>query len=746
MSKKALILLLMLITLTLPVQGLPANSPKPDEGPSHMIWSAHVPFLGSSGSPHNLGYFEQIAAYGYNTVILCVPWGEVEIGPDSFNFSILDSYVRYARDAGLNVIFGLLYAGFCSGGDPNPEPQFLLRNGELEVSPQGKPDSPPYLSWWNSTDRTYFMDFVKAIISRYNSYPNVRGYLINYGWLDDDWGPAVDGFPMGYSASDIAEYVKFYLPATYHNITALNRAWGTDYASFSDIRSAGPDYQDFRIWSINVTYSQIYDMVRNMTRKGLFLYWGGSPEDANAIQFPYLYFSLAKRYNVTIILDDADQVENAELFSQLARKYDVGLMMEWTPSYGISNKAYYAYYLSHLAMAYPYLKGADYFAFIRAAGAWPTFSLNSMAIRIYSMFNGTYMNNSQSVLPIFANVYVIRDGTSSYAVVNDWPSNLGTTTGSVNLTALGYSPALNYSALDFNNGKLMPSSSLSLDFHGDSGTVFLGIFPTHLNSSIKLRYLGSTYNATLNCSVVRLAGFSSAPGELLAIFSSKAPSQGLISSELGVGNEKVQEGNFTLTFDMPVLVNGSYDLSAYLFNGKTIVAAYSMPVSIGKPTFATVPSLWEPIAVFAFLVILALVLYLRRGGSSTRSVAVTEGDVTHSIFDMGLNGKQATDLLNYLKENVFFAGEGRRPVNVRVIEGPIIDYSSLRMKVKLRFPPYELQNEQELTLGMEMKGDLFHPAVEIRRLSGDPSRSHAYAKLVVKKLYEIIDRWLSGKT
>jgi len=102
-------------------------------------------------------------------------------------------------------------------------------------------------------------------------------------------------------------------------------------------------------------------MARNLTRKELFLYWGENPANAFAIQFPYIHFSLAKKYNVTIILDDADILECAQDFSGLARQYGVSLMMEWWPREGFQSKAYYAYYLSHPALAYPYLRGEDFF-------------------------------------------------------------------------------------------------------------------------------------------------------------------------------------------------------------------------------------------------------------------------------------------------------------------------------------------------------------------------------------------------
>jgi len=746
-----ILLILLTVLSALPqVQASPASAAQIKN--SEMIWSTQVPWLASNGAPHNFQYFEEIASYGYNAIILCVPWGEIEVGPNQFNFTLLDTYVNYTRKLNLGVIFALLYGVSCSSGDPNPEPQFLLKNGEMEVNPNGQEDSPAYLSWWNATDRSYFFGFVKAVIERYNSYPNVRGYLINYGWLDDDWGPAVNGMPMGYSASDIKEYATVYLPSIYKNITSLNKAWGTDYSSFSQVNTPGGDYQDFRIWSINVTYSYIYSMARNLTRKELFLYWGGSPDDAYAIQFPYIYFSLAKKYNVTIILDDADNLEFAQDFSGLARQYGVSLMMEWTPSEGIGNKAYYAYYLSHPALAYPYLRGEDYFVFIRGGGAWPTFSLNSMAIRIYSLINGTYLNDSQDVLPILANVYVVKDGPVSYAVLSDYVVVLGSQTASLNLTALGYSPALNYSVLNFNTGKLMPSSSFVVNFHGLSGTIFLGVFPTHLNSSLILRYAGSDYNSTINASEVRVTGYSSQPGRLLTIVSSNSFSAGLISYEVGVEEEPVGKGNFSLTVTMPPLVNGSYSISGYLFEGNTVVGAYSLPFSIGavKPEAPgqAAEQLWLPLA--ALLVALALAsfgLISRRKKMENKTTGnelalKTEKESVSAEIKLKLTRGDGLKLLTYLKENALTSGEAKGRFRVR--EGPALDPSALSLTAKLSFPPYELENEQQVRITIQESGGAYYPTFEVKRISGDPSRWQAMAKRFLRQLADFVKEWARG--
>jgi len=372
---------------------------------SAVIWSVQVPYLGSNGLPHDFTYFKAIKELGYNTIFLTVPWGSVEYGPNEYDFKVLDTYMNYTRALGLNVILVFFYSVSAASGDPNPIPTWLLANGELEVNPYGDPQSPPALAWWNMTDRRYYFDFIKTVVSRYVNYSNFLGVLIDYGWLDDDWGPGVGGLPTGYAKSDVAMF-RLYLNRTYGgNITALNLQWHTAYRSFNDVTPSlpfmgnWPYFQLFRVWSINETYSELFGMIRSIIGpdRMLLFYWGGSIDDIYGLQMPELYFQLARKYNVTIVLDDADHTKFAIFFSNLASVYGVHLMMEWTPV--PSTSAYYGRYVSHIMLGYPWLMGGDYYVFIRSLSwFWTTTQLNAMAAEVYRLINGSHPKTSVAVL------------------------------------------------------------------------------------------------------------------------------------------------------------------------------------------------------------------------------------------------------------------------------------------------------------------------------------------------------------
>lgn len=370
-----------------------------------FIWSVQVPYLGTNGLPHDFDYFREIKELGYNTVLITVPWGAVEYAPNKYDFSILDAYMNYTRELGLNVILVFFYSVSAASGDPNPIPTWLLANGELEVNPYGQAQSPPALAWWNSTDRQYYFNFIKTVVARYVNYPNFLGVLVDFGWLDDDWGPGVNGLPGGYALSDILAF-RAYLNDTYGgNITKLNEQWHTLYRSFNEITPSQPFignwpyFQEFRVWSINVTYSELFGMIRGLIgpNKMLLFYWGGAIDDIYGLQMPELYFQLARRYNVTIILDDADVTTNAIFFSDMANAYRVHIMMEWTPV--PSTGAYYGKYISHIMYGYPWLIGGDYYVFIRSlAWFYPTAQLNAMASELYRLINGSHVRTNVALL------------------------------------------------------------------------------------------------------------------------------------------------------------------------------------------------------------------------------------------------------------------------------------------------------------------------------------------------------------
>ena len=363
-----------------------------------MIWSTQVPYLSPSGEPHDFEYFLEIKELGFNTIFLTVPWGAVEYGPNEYDFHILDQYMNYTRALGLRVILVFFYSVPAASGDFNATPQWLVNHGELEVNPYGQPQNPPALAWWNETDRQYYFSFIKAVVSRYVNYSNFLGVLIDFGWLDDDWGPGVNGLPPGYAKSDVEMFQRWLMQAYHGNITLLNEQWGTDYRSFSQITPTPqpfignwPYFQEFKVWSINETYSQLFSMVRSIIgpNRLILFYWGGSIDDIYGMQMPEIYFKLAKIYNVTIVLDDADWTNNAVLFGNLARAYHVNLMMEWTPV--PSSMSYYAKYASHLILGYPWLIGGDYYVFIRSLNwFYPTVQVNLLATEAYDVINGSY--------------------------------------------------------------------------------------------------------------------------------------------------------------------------------------------------------------------------------------------------------------------------------------------------------------------------------------------------------------------
>jgi hypothetical protein len=125
----------------------------------------------------------------------------------------------------------------------------------------------------------------------------------------------------------VTEFHDVYLPGTYSSISAFNSANGTSYTAFSQVPAATPGqalasvYQKFRVWSVQTVYGQLTSDVRAATASTpLYYYFGGHiGNGADYANIPDLFFSLAKKYTVTMIEDAAQSPGLALLFGSLGR-------------------------------------------------------------------------------------------------------------------------------------------------------------------------------------------------------------------------------------------------------------------------------------------------------------------------------------------------------------------------------------------------------------------------------------------
>jgi hypothetical protein len=320
------------------------------------LWSTQLDF-DDNGVPWSEASLAALKADGLNSVEIDMSWNAVEPSPGTFDFTELDQELANAAAAGMKIIPIFWESGW--GGSP------ASWATSREISSTGVTGVQP--AWWDPQVRPEYLTYVTDTIAHITHNPGYGGSILDYGFLDAQWD--IQNGAGGWAQDDINEFQQKYLPATYKTIAAFNAKYKTSYTSFSQVPAAKPGqpladvYDQFRVWSMEDTYNTMTADVRKVSDGPLYYYYGGhlanEPDYANN---PDTFFALARKYNVTIILDSAQSTGLALTFGSLARAYHVRVAQEWTaPGQNDQLDAAAVNWLSNYAISLPYGGGEDFF-------------------------------------------------------------------------------------------------------------------------------------------------------------------------------------------------------------------------------------------------------------------------------------------------------------------------------------------------------------------------------------------------
>jgi hypothetical protein len=320
-------------------------------------------YYNTSGIPYQQSDFNSIATSGYNGVEVIVPW-TVETSPGKYNFTVLNAYLGYARHDGLGVVLVFWFTGW-TFGVTTWVPSWITSQ---EVDSQGAKLGWP--SWWDPVARSDYFGLVNATVSDASLSPTLAGVYVTYGVLDYPWGSSSSpssAVPAGYSPDDVRVYDDW-LPTRYASLSAYNSVWGTDYASWGAVPPPTPggpgwyDFEEFRLWSVNETFSEISVFIRARTTVPLLYYFGGDVASTPmALNDPAIDFAVARKYGGIVNLDDANSPELVDLFAGLAAAYRVPFIQEWTPNDVVGGHLNAT--LANGLDGEPWSEGADFFTY-----------------------------------------------------------------------------------------------------------------------------------------------------------------------------------------------------------------------------------------------------------------------------------------------------------------------------------------------------------------------------------------------
>ncbi|MBF9069145.1 beta-galactosidase [Streptacidiphilus fuscans] len=324
-------------------------------GPS-TYWATQFQF-DDNGTPWTTATFAELKSKGIDRAEINMPWSKIEPSRGTFDFSELDQELAAAAAEGVKLV-----PVFWSSGWRGSPATWIT---DFEVTDTGAKGVAP--AWWDLAQQQDYFTYVTSTLTHIANNAGFGGAFMDYGHTDAQWLESSGS--GGWAPADIAYFRTSWLPATYGSIAAFNAKNGTTYGSFDQVPAAVPGaplagvYQAFRQWSVQDTYDRLTAAARRITSAPLYYYFGGHISNAPQLgNLPDVFFTLARKYDVTVVEDAANSNGLSLLFGSLGRAYGVKVAQEWTVTADDSllpSEA--ALWLSDYAMTLPDGGGEDFF-------------------------------------------------------------------------------------------------------------------------------------------------------------------------------------------------------------------------------------------------------------------------------------------------------------------------------------------------------------------------------------------------
>ncbi|MGY5055583.1 beta-galactosidase [Streptomyces sp. 900105755] len=388
----------------------PAAAAMAQSGPS-TLWATQLQF-DDHGTPWSTAQFEAVKAKGMNSVEINMPWNQIEPAQGSYDFTELDTELANAEAAGIRIVPIFWQAGW--GGSPASwiTSKEITSSGGTGIAP----------AWWDTGEQQAYFDYVTTTVRHITGNPGYGGSILNYGRLDAQWSNNGNG---GWAPADVAHFHDHWLPHTYGTVVRFNAANGTSYGSFAEVPAATPGeplagvYQNFRQWSVQDTYDRLTAAVRKVSSGPLYYYFGGHISNAPDIgNLPDIFFSLARRYDLTVIEDAAQSPGLTLTFGSLARGYHVRLAQEWTAPTEAEMPAQAVQWISNYGMGFPYGGGEDFFIHDGTSKDVIAYPIYTGALPTLQSLSGSYPQAPVAVYFDYSKAWGNAAGGSLNAVEN----------------------------------------------------------------------------------------------------------------------------------------------------------------------------------------------------------------------------------------------------------------------------------------------------------------------------------------
>ena len=284
--------------------------------------------------------YESARNVGARSIDLRPIWSTLEPRPGVYDWGTLDAALGNASAVGLPVTITLRFFD-------RQVPDWLVsenmidQEGRNHFAYSGFASRSP--SYWGPQARSSYLRLIEALVRRYRKNPSVLAWQVFYGYNDSFYLGMWQGKQTVYDYSSYSqEMYRHYLSRIRkYSLAQLNRRYRANFGSWSEVVQPPPtfgklnvspawhDFQDYRLWSIERMFDDMYRTVRRWDRRPLILYYGGSlHHSAHQLSVYDIGLRLLQRHGGALDVTCFEDPVPAEVGSGIVRRYGIPLMAE----------------------------------------------------------------------------------------------------------------------------------------------------------------------------------------------------------------------------------------------------------------------------------------------------------------------------------------------------------------------------------------------------------------------------------
>ncbi|OHB81833.1 MAG: hypothetical protein A2W31_15905 [Planctomycetes bacterium RBG_16_64_10] len=284
--------------------------------------------------------FASARTLGARSIDLRPIWSTLEPQPGVYDWTSLDGALHNAAAVGLPVTITLRFFD-------HQVPEWLVdenmidQDGRNHFAYSGFESRSP--SYWGPRARSSYLRLIDALVRRYRDNASVLAWQVFYGYNDSFYLGMWRGEQTIYDYSQYSqEMYRHYLSGVRQfSLAALNRRYGTSYRAWNEVRQPRPafeslnvslawhDFQDYRMWSIERMFADMYRTVRQLDARPLILYYGGSLHHAaHQLSVYDVGLRLLRHYGGALDITCFEDPVPAEIGSGIVHRYGIPLMAE----------------------------------------------------------------------------------------------------------------------------------------------------------------------------------------------------------------------------------------------------------------------------------------------------------------------------------------------------------------------------------------------------------------------------------